>query len=118
MAAGAIGRAIKSPSIIKPAWLLAGLLTICAGFTPQAAAQIDFPIGYSSLGGTYAFISLIETERLLEQEGIRPQFIHIGGPQITQALIAGEIRMALDRLGDYTDFRIGILDALFYDPEP
>lgn len=81
--------------MIKTASLLALLLTFCAGFTPQAAAQIDFPIGYSSLGGTYGFISLIETERLLEQEGIRPQFIYIGGPQITQALIAGDIRMAL-----------------------
>jgi len=60
-----------------------------------ALAQVDFPIGYSSLGGTYAFIALIEEQRLLEQEGIRPQFIYIGGPQITQALIAGDIRMAL-----------------------
>lgn len=61
----------------------------------RLAAQVDFPIGYSSLGGTYAFIALIEEQRLLEQEGIRPQFIYIGGPQITQALIAGDIRMAL-----------------------
>lgn len=62
---------------------------------PNARAQVDFPIGYSSLGGTYAFIALIEGQRLLEQEGIRPQFIYIGGPQITQALIAGDIRVAL-----------------------
>lgn len=62
---------------------------------PNARAQVDFPIGYSSLGGTYAFIALIEEQRLLEQEGIRPQFIYIGGPQITQALIAGDIRVAL-----------------------
>jgi ABC-type nitrate/sulfonate/bicarbonate transport system substrate-binding protein len=66
----------------------------CAG-VPSSPAQVDFPIGYSSLGGTYAFISLIEEQRLLEQEGIRPTFVYIGGPQITQALIAGDIRMAL-----------------------
>ena len=42
-----------------------------APFRP-AIAQVEFPIGYSSLGGTYAFISLIEEQRLLEQEGIRP----------------------------------------------
>lgn len=58
-------------------------------------AQVEYPIGYSSLGGTYAFISLIEEQRLLEQEGIRPTFVYIGGPQISQALIAGDIRMAL-----------------------
>jgi ABC-type nitrate/sulfonate/bicarbonate transport system substrate-binding protein len=61
----------------------------------SAPAQVEFPIGYSSLGGTYAFISLIQEQRLLEQEGIRPQFIYIGGPQITQALVAGDIRMAI-----------------------
>ena len=58
-------------------------------------AQVDFPIGYSSLGGTYAFISLMEEQRLLEKENIRPSFIYIGGPQISQALIAGDIRMAI-----------------------
>ena len=133
---------------------LAVPLWICLLGVPRAPAQVDFPIGYSSLGGTYAFISLIEEQRLLEQEGIRPQFVYIGGPQITQALIAGDIRvavvagaspvraaahgadlrfiggvtdkenitiiadpkitkpaelkgtrMAIDRLGDYTDFR-------------
>jgi ABC-type nitrate/sulfonate/bicarbonate transport system substrate-binding protein len=47
------------------------------------------------LGGTYAFIALIEEQRLLEQEGIRPMFVYIGGPQITQALISGDIRMAI-----------------------
>ena len=35
-----------------------------------ANAQVDFPIGYSSLGGTYAFISLIEEQRL---EGVIDQ---------------------------------------------
>ena len=58
-------------------------------------AQVDFPIGYSSLGGTYAFLALIEEQRLLEKEGIRPTFVYIGGPQISQALIAGDIRMAI-----------------------
>ena len=59
-----------------------------------AFSQVDFPIGYSSLGGTYAFICLMEEQRLLEKEGIRPAFVYIGGPQISQALIAGDIRMA------------------------
>jgi ABC-type nitrate/sulfonate/bicarbonate transport system substrate-binding protein len=71
-------------------WLLTYLLGVAA-----AAAQSEFPIGYSSLGGTYAFIPLIEEQRLLEQAGIRPTFVYIGGPQISQALIAGDIRMAL-----------------------
>lgn len=60
-----------------------------------AFAQVDFPIGYVSRGGTYAFIGLIEQHRLLEQEGIRPQFIYIGGPQVSQALLSGDIRMAI-----------------------
>jgi ABC-type nitrate/sulfonate/bicarbonate transport system substrate-binding protein len=59
------------------------------------AAQVDFPIGYVSRGGTYAFISLIEQYKLLEQEGIRPTFVYIGGPQVSQALIAGDICMAI-----------------------
>jgi NitT/TauT family transport system substrate-binding protein len=61
----------------------------------QTAAQVDFPIGYVSRGGTYAFISLIEQHKLLEQEGIRPTFVYIGGPQVSQALISGDIRMAI-----------------------
>ncbi len=60
-----------------------------------AAALVDFPIGYVSRGGTYAFISLIEQKGLLEQEGIRPVFVYIGGPQVSQALIAGDIRIAI-----------------------
>jgi ABC-type nitrate/sulfonate/bicarbonate transport system substrate-binding protein len=65
-------------------------------FSARAAlAQVDFPIGYSSLGGTYAFISVIEEQRLLEKDGIRPSFVYIGGPQISQALIAGDIKMAI-----------------------
>jgi ABC-type nitrate/sulfonate/bicarbonate transport system substrate-binding protein len=70
----------------------------CAvAFFGVASAQplVDFPIGYVSRGGTYAFITLIEQHRLLEQEGIRPQFVYIGGPQVSQALIAGDIRMAI-----------------------
>ena len=58
-------------------------------------AQVDFPIGYSSLGGTYAFLALMEEQKLLEKDGIRPTFVYIGGPQISQALIAGDIRMAV-----------------------
>jgi ABC-type nitrate/sulfonate/bicarbonate transport system substrate-binding protein len=56
---------------------------------------VEFPIGYSSLGGTYAFIALIEEQRLLEKDNIRPSFVYIGGPQISQALIAGDIRMSI-----------------------
>ena len=63
--------------------------------TEPALAQVEFPIGYSSLGGTYAFISLIEEQRLLEKDGVRATFVYIGGPQISQALIAGDIRMAI-----------------------
>jgi len=59
------------------------------------SAQVDFPIGYVSRGGTYAFISLIEQHKLLEQEGIKPTFVYIGGPQLSQALISGDIRMAI-----------------------
>ncbi|HYW73139.1 MAG TPA: hypothetical protein VE961_19080, partial [Pyrinomonadaceae bacterium] len=60
-----------------------------------ATALVDFPIGYSSNGGTYGFISLVQQQRLLEQQGIRPQFIYIGGIQITQAFIAGDILMEI-----------------------
>jgi ABC-type nitrate/sulfonate/bicarbonate transport system substrate-binding protein len=60
-----------------------------------AFSQVEFPIGYSSLGGTYAFIALIEEQRLLEKDNIRPSFVYIGGPQISQALIAGDIRMSI-----------------------
>ena len=61
----------------------------------SAWAEVDFPIGYVSRGGTYAFISLIEQHKLLEQEGIKPTFVYIGGPQVSQALISGDIRMAI-----------------------
>lgn len=70
-------------------------LLLFAWWSAAALAQMDFPIGYSSLGGTYAFIALIEEQKLLEKEGIRPTFVYIGGPQISQALIAGDIRMAI-----------------------
>jgi NitT/TauT family transport system substrate-binding protein len=60
-----------------------------------AFSQVDFPIGYSSLGGTYAFLALMEEQKLLEKDGIRPALVYIGGPQISQALIAGDIRMAV-----------------------
>jgi ABC-type nitrate/sulfonate/bicarbonate transport system substrate-binding protein len=73
---------------------LSGLLLL-AWSSGLALAQVDFPIGYSSLGGTYAFIALMEEQRLLEKENIRPSFVYIGGPQISQALIAGDIRMAI-----------------------
>ena len=71
-----------------------GLLFFASSSRPTLA-QVDFPIGYSSLGGTYAFIALIEEHRLLEKDNIRPSFVYIGGPQISQALIAGDIRMAI-----------------------
>ena len=67
---------------------------VSSGVLP-VAAQVDFPIGYVSRGGTYAFITLIEQHKLLEQEGIKPTFVYIGGPQVSQALISGDIRMAI-----------------------
>ena len=54
-----------------------------------------FPLATLRLGGTYAFFALMEEQRLLEKDGIRPAFVYIGGPQISQALIAGDIRMAV-----------------------
>jgi ABC-type nitrate/sulfonate/bicarbonate transport system substrate-binding protein len=79
--------------LTKHLWLLFVILLLSS--IKPAAAQVDFPIGYVSRGGTYAFISLIEQHKLLEQEGIRPTFVYIGGPQVSQALIAGDIRMAI-----------------------
>ena len=79
--------------LTKHLWLLFVILLLSS--IQPAVAQVDFPIGYVSRGGTYAFISLIEQYKLLEQEGIRPTFVYIGGPQVSQALIAGDIRMAI-----------------------
>jgi len=79
----------KIPQIF---WLLT---VFTLGAVRPASAQVDFPIGYVSTGGTYAFISLIEQHKLLEQEGIRPTFVYIGGPQVSQALISGDIKMAI-----------------------
>ena len=85
---------MKTPS--RTAALISNLFFIFILFSVRPiAAQVDFPIGYVSRGGTYAFISLIEQFKLLEQEGIRPSFVYIGGPQVSQALIAGDIRMAI-----------------------
>lgn len=70
-------------------------VVIASLWISPAFALVDFPIGYASTGGSYAFIALIQQQRLLEQEGIRPAFIYVGGPQITQALIAGDMRMAI-----------------------
>ncbi|HUK41598.1 MAG TPA: ABC transporter substrate-binding protein [Candidatus Acidoferrales bacterium] len=72
-------------------------IVLCLVFSPADAATtlVDFPIGYSSNGGTYGFIGLVQQQRLLEQQGIRPQFIYIGGIQITQAFIAGDILMEI-----------------------
>jgi ABC-type nitrate/sulfonate/bicarbonate transport system substrate-binding protein len=84
--------------MLRTAQKLAGLyvlVAVCAissranGAVPLA----EFPIGYSSNGGTYGFIGLIQQQHLLEQQGIRPQFVYVGGPQITQAFIAGDIQM-------------------------
>jgi ABC-type nitrate/sulfonate/bicarbonate transport system substrate-binding protein len=85
----------KSINVFKlvPAVVL-GLLYLMLSNAPTFA-QVDFPMGYSSLGGTYAFLALMQEQRLLEKEGIRPTFVYIGGPQISQALIAGDIRMAV-----------------------
>ena len=70
------------------------ILFVASSILPFVA-QVEFPIGYVSRGGTYAFISLIEQHKLLEQEGIKPTFVYIGGPQVSQALISGDIRMAI-----------------------
>ena len=86
----------KVKPIIRVTAQMAGLYSILILFSATPiAAQMDFPIGYVSRGGSYAFISLIEQHKLLEQEGIRPTFVYIGGPQVSQALIAGDIRMAI-----------------------
>ena len=79
----------------KLSLLLILLGLVITGRIGQADGQAEFPIGYVSRGGTYAFISLIEQHKLLEQEGIRPTFVYIGGPQVSQALISGDIKMAL-----------------------
>src|ERR1043166_5154711 len=64
-------------------------------FLSHAASLTDFPIGYSSRGGPSAFVSLIEQQRLLEEEGIKPTIVYIGGTQILQALLAGDSQMAI-----------------------
>jgi len=81
----------------KLTWWLCLLVAFCGTDSRAIAATplVDFPIGYSSNGGTYGFIGLIQQQRLLEQQGIRPQFVYIGGPQITQAFIAGDILMMI-----------------------
>src|ERR1700757_2578902 len=77
-------------------WLSLTLVLLLIFSSANAATTlVDFPIGYSSNGGTYGFISLVQQQRLLEQQGIRPQFIYIGGIQITQAFIAGDILMEI-----------------------
>ena len=73
----------------KGKWFNSFLVGACLVPVVAASAQSEFPIGYVSRGGTYAFISLIEQHKLLEQEGIRPTFVYIGGPQVSQALISG-----------------------------
>jgi len=77
-------------------WLSPLVVLYVIGSSANAAAPlVDFPIGYSSNGGTYGFIGLVQQQRFLEQQGIRPQFVYIGGPQITQAFIAGDILMEI-----------------------
>ena len=84
---------VRSPRFLSY-WPFLLAIFFLGGFSANAATPlIDFPIGYSSNGGTYGFIGLIQQQRLLEQQGIRPQFVYIGGPQITQAFIAGDIKM-------------------------
>ena len=75
--------------------LVFSLLYFFASASHAATPLTDFPIGYSSNGGTYGFIGLVQQQRLLEQQGIRPQFVYIGGPQITQAFIAGDVKMMI-----------------------
>src|ERR1043166_6634434 len=81
----------------SPTYWLSFALALCLIFSSADAATtlVDFPIGYSSNSGTYGFISLVQQQHLLEQQGIRPQFIYIGGVQITQAFVAGDILMEI-----------------------
>ena len=51
--------------LTKHPWLLFVILLLSS--IQPAAAQVEFPIGYSSLGGTYAFLALMEEQRLLEK---------------------------------------------------
>ena len=44
------------------------LIVFILGSIRPATAQVDFPIGYVSRGGTYAFISLIEQHKLLSKK--------------------------------------------------
>ena len=71
------------------------LLTVfILGPIRPATAQVDFPIGYVSRGGTYAFISLIEQHKLLTG-GIQPHVrLHRGAAGLTSADF-GDIRMAI-----------------------
>jgi NitT/TauT family transport system substrate-binding protein len=75
----------------------------------HAASLTDFPIGYSSRGGPSAFVSLIEQQRLLEEEGIKPTIVYIGGTQILQALLAGDIQMAI--IGPVAPLRAAVRGA-------
>ena len=70
----------------KLSLLLILLGLVIAGRIGQADGQAEFPIGYVSRGGTYAFINLIAQHKLLEQEGIRPMFVYIGGPRQVQSV--------------------------------
>jgi NitT/TauT family transport system substrate-binding protein len=92
----------RGKSLVMCACLIVGMvLTIIC---PRGVfAVVDFPIGYSSRGGAYAFIALVDQQQLLEQEGIRANFIYVGGPQISHALLSGDIRMAI--LGPVTPLR-------------
>ncbi|HWO42090.1 MAG TPA: ABC transporter substrate-binding protein [Candidatus Eisenbacteria bacterium] len=78
------------------AWLT---FVVALGAQPFGAGAatplIEFPIGYSSNSGTYGLIGLVQQQRLLEQQGIRSQFAYIGGPQITQAFVAGDVQMMI-----------------------
>ena len=85
-------------------FLISGLAAVLLAIISPIAvrAVVDFPIGYSSRGGAYAFIALID-QQLLERDGIRANFIYVGGPQISHALVSGDIRMAI--LGPVTPLR-------------
>ncbi|MGH7782734.1 MAG: hypothetical protein ACREO5_02670, partial [Candidatus Binatia bacterium] len=55
--------------------VLPGLLFFII-WTKPALAIVEFPIGYSSRGGAYAFIALVDQRQLLEREGIRATFVY------------------------------------------
>ena len=86
-------KTLKQPAAFALALMLFAGAPLFGAHGASSSAQ--FPIGYSSRGGTFGFIALMEQEKLLEREGVRGDFVYIGGPQIGHALLSGDIQMAI-----------------------